>query len=593
MKSLRSMILWTTVLALSGVFGAMPAILAQDEDRTTAGQVMDRDTLQKFVLSGRDYLANISTDDGITESAQVLQEEGGDWKHGNTFLIILEVNGVVRFHAGNLAFNGTDLSVVTDDTGDMVLPKMLAAAGMEDGGFVEYNWDDPSDPDDTNPKVCYAVGYTSALDSRNYLLVGGYYQDLSDIETDISGFPPPPLIQAAHVVDRETLRAFVHGAHDWMVEAFGQHGFDLLKLLEELRREGSPWRRGSTYIYVLTEDGLVVFHGARPDQEGRVLLDSQTVNDFPVVRRLIEKAEAGGGYVEYYWDDPAVVGDEDEGSAKVGYAEAFTVPEDFPIYAGQDLIVGSGFYKGNQMALDFAHFANGDSFSSDVVLVNLAATPIRPLVYFYGENGELIDPGSMVDAMGNNLIATPFGGLVPLAELPALGEITISTNGMGDLTTGSVKVVTEGLDSPIGGVLRFDAPGIGVAGVGASQAVQGAIIPVRRQMGGVNTGAALRNLSESELTLTCHLMMGGEMIETQPVTLPANGQDAMFISDLFEHDTSDFTGSMHCTVLAGERNPEFTGVAVEMDANNGIFTTLPVIPLSGHMTADEEMESEE
>ena len=37
----------------------------------------------------------------------------------------------------------------------------------------------------------------------------------------------------------------------------------------------------------------------------------------------------------------------------------------------------------------------------------------------------------------------------------------------------------------------------------------------------IDTGAALRNLSESELTLTCRLMMGGEMMEMQPVTLPA------------------------------------------------------------------------
>ena len=110
-------------------------------------------------------------------------------------------------------------------------------------------------------------------------------------------------------------------------------------------------------------------------------------------------------------------------------------------------------------------------------------------------------------------------------------------------------------------------------------------------MGGINTGAALRNLSESELTLTCRLMMGGEMMEMQPVTLPANGQTAMFISELFEHDTSDFTGSMRCTAPAGEQ--EFTGVAVELDGNNGIFTTLPVVPLSGGMTADEEMDSDE
>ena len=241
------------------------------------------------------------------------------------------------------------------------------------------------------------------------------------------------------------------------------------------------------------------------------------------------------------------------------------------------------FVRGNQMALDFAHFGNGDSFSSDLVLVNLAATPIQPLVYFYGKDGELIDPGSMVDIMGN-LETTEFGALTIQSELPPGGEITISTNGMGDLTTGSVKVVTEGLDSPIGGVLRFDAPGIGVAGVGASQAVRDAIIPVRRQMGGIDTGAALRNLSESELTLTCRLMMGGEMLEMQTVTLPANGQTAMFISELFEHDTSDFAGSLRCTAPAGEQ--EFTGVAVELDANNRIFTTLPVIPLSTDVSSD-------
>ncbi len=91
--------------------------------------------------------------------------------------------------------------------------------------------------------------------------------------------------------------------------------------------------------------------------------------------------------------------------------------------------------------------------------------------------------------------------------------------------------------------------------------------------------------------MSCPLMMGGEMVEMQPVTLPANGQTAMFISELFEHDTSDFTGSMRCTAPEGEQ--EFTGVAVELDASNRIFTTLPVVPLSGDMTVHEEMASEE
>ena len=38
--------------------------------------------------------------------------------------------------------------------------------------------------------------------------------------------------------------------------------------------------------------------------------------------------------------------------------------------------------------------------------------------------------------------------------------------------------------------------------------------------------------------------------------------------------TSDFVGLVRCTAEG-----EFAGVAVELDAGNGIFTTLPVVPV--------------
>ena len=39
---------------------------------------------------------------------------------------------------------------------------------------------------------------------------------------------------------------------------------------------------------------------------------------------------------------------------------------------------------------------------------------------------------------------------------------------------------------------------------------------------------------------------------------------------------TDFEGSVHCTAPEGMM---FTGVALEMDFNNRIFTTLPVVPV--------------
>ena len=61
-----------------------------------------------------------------------------------------------------------------------------------------------------------------------------------------------------------------------------------------------------------------------------------------------------------------------------------------------------------------------------------------------------------------------------------MGELTISTHGRGEVVTGSVRVVSDG---PVGGVVRFDIPGIGVAGVGASEPTGDALFPARRQAG--------------------------------------------------------------------------------------------------------------
>ena len=129
----------------------------------------------------------------------------------------------------------------------------------------------------------------------------------------------------------------------------------------------------------------------------------------------------------------------------------------------------------------------------------------------------------------------------------------------------------------IGGVLRFDAPGLGVAGVGASAPVNDVIFPARRQAGGINTGAAVRNLGEHPIDVSCQLMKDGAVLETEDIPLDGNGQTAMFIHELFtQTDTADFVGSVRCTAPKGER---FAGIALELDATNRIFTTLPVVPV--------------
>ena len=66
----------------------------------------------------------------------------------------------------------------------------------------------------------------------------------------------------------------------------------------------------------------------------------------------------------------------------------------------------------------------------------------------------------------------------------------------------------------------------------------------------------------------------------------ANGQEARYIEQMFTNaDTSDFVGSVRCTAPA-EGEGMFTGVAVELDAGNQIFTTLPVVPVPERMSQE-------
>ena len=209
-----------------------------------------------------------------------------------------------------------------------------------------------------------------------------------------------------------------------------------------------------------------------------------------------------------------------------------------------------------------------------------AILPSRPAIYFYDTEGSPIAAESVVDITGD-LEITEDGALTVQTEMEPLGVLTISTHGRGELVTGSVRVVSEG---PIGGMLRFDHPDLGVAGVGASTPVSDVLFPVRRQEGGITTGVALHNLESSPGLLRCDLMREGVLLDAASIPLEANGQTAWFIDTAFPGtDTSDFSGSVRCT-SPGEGL--FSAVALEMDPGNRIFTTLPVVAVGERMAQE-------
>ena len=320
-----------------GLASLSPA-MAQDSQRpkVTASEVVGRETLKAFVEGGKEYLEGIRT---LTETAKLraIFRAEGDWKSGSTFLVILLKNGAVLLHGGDPAIDNELLLDVEDDKGKKVVQELLAAAD-QGGDFVEYHWDDPAAAGDANPKVSYAVEYISGLFGKPLVLVGGYYQDVSNVVTGIPKMVRPA-VTASEVVDRETLKTFVKAAaqiyRETMLDDYGQ----LSHVKNAFRTEGSDWKSGSIYTFIMSSDGYVLFHGADPSREGRIALDLEDSYGVKIVKRLIDAASTGGGYVEYHYNDPTMEGDEAFGSPKLTYAEGFRLPD-----RDQLFIICAGIY---------------------------------------------------------------------------------------------------------------------------------------------------------------------------------------------------------------------------------------------------------
>ena len=222
--------------------------------------------------------------------------------------------------------------------------------------------------------------------------------------------------------------------------------------------------------------------------------------------------------------------------------------------------------------LFFAQFGNGTGLTSSIVLTSPSATnTITGRIDFLDDDGL---PFPVAIAGTGTTTTVDF-------SVPPLGTVTISTDGQGTLAVGSAVVNSE---STLGGVIRFDISGVGIAGVGAGVPLSGFITPVRRVAGGINTGIAIYNTEETAVTLEMTLRdaEGTPVLDgtTTIVDFPAGGHLAQFIGGLGEvlfpdANTDDFQGTLVVQVTGGN----VASATLELGTVAGEFTTLPVTPL--------------
>lgn len=233
--------------------------------------------------------------------------------------------------------------------------------------------------------------------------------------------------------------------------------------------------------------------------------------------------------------------------------------------------------------LYFAHVGDGGGLTSDVVLANPSASgTANGTLELFDDAGDPFLVGFVGQGNGQN---SSVAGSTPLGQTNAVnfsiqprGTLTLLTDGDGAAARAGSAVVSS--DRILGGVIRFNLPGVGIAGVGTSESLTGFIVPVRRIDGGINTGIAIQNTGATAITIRLPLRDGDgvEVANRTIADFAGRGHLAQFLNELFASaDTSDFQGSLVVEVVGEGR---VAATALELGTQPGEFTTLPVIPLA-------------
>ncbi len=350
-----------SVLAFICVFSHMHSASAHGKHANASKETVtaskagnSRSAIQEFVLHAKAHWeVPVPREQSLNLWQQILKEvqQQGDWKSGSTYLILVDKQGRSIAHGYYESAPGHDISVWRDARGTDVVQELIKAAqANEQGGFVDYYWDDPNDPsaNSTSRKSAYAVNHTVHALGIEFVLIGGFHHEevIPSMLEVLRKYVPE--VKASTVKDPDTLKNFVEKAAEFVTHVYEttQGNMDITDLLAVSNRD-KAWKHNGIYLFAITKQGLTVFNGHDPDLIKTLTFNPMNVidgNEIEVGKEMVKAAEKGGGFVYYLWDNPLVEGDEinEVGKAKgtsfkVGYVKKVTLGDD-------SYILGSGFY---------------------------------------------------------------------------------------------------------------------------------------------------------------------------------------------------------------------------------------------------------
>ena len=363
----------TLLVFLSGTSSAS----AHGESVTAANvDITNMESVRAFVEHAKADWESADDPNASIRFERSLSEDGGDWKKGDIYLMVIDEKGVIFTQPHYpLAQNGALIEYSEGEGRQISMP--IADVGMlidavnegPEAGCVQYALDGELRWS-CAVRFSHPVWSSPSDEGSELILIGGFHHDFEDVVFEEIGCPvfaetidDRPFfrqgLSANEVVDENTLKQFVGEFikhFEEQVEIAGQSLADLAKTRNCWRM--LPWKYGAVYTFIMTEDEqLVFFNGNSPALENGTF-DVKDANGCDVGDEVVRVVngqdreckslgllpEDSEGFVEYLWDDPTDNIDPviEEGRApgdvpKLSYVESVN-------FLGKDFIIGSGIY---------------------------------------------------------------------------------------------------------------------------------------------------------------------------------------------------------------------------------------------------------
>ena len=205
----------------------------------------------------------------------------------------------------------------------------------------------------------------------------------------------------------------------------------------------------------------------------------------------------------------------------------------------------------------FPHFADGNGWVTQVILVNPTERTITGTVAFLGPGSGTIAASPVTLALDDGRTGSSFDYSIP----PRSAQRFTTSNPSGRVSSGSVRATpSSGNAAPSGLVVfSFAQDGKTVSEAGVPALPKGSVFRAYveasgtpEQAGSIRSGLAITNTAATSNTVTLEVTRLDGSLALAPVTLalPPSGQLARFLNDIFPVLPDNFAGVLRVTSTA-------------------------------------------